>query len=546
MSNKPQGVNLLSILQNLLLIEDDSPVSDSVWEVIEKLVRRAVHIESIPRAESLLEVGEKELMGLEDRSATRQHNKTERSDSSDDNLIEQRMSVAEHSMEDVRSACLMSVPDRQDTLTADHNAVVEQIQASLCETALEEAAPVTFFDEAPSSSSVQILEGIIQNNKNVAVRSKPISKETDSRSSEGEMEGEVASPSSCELLDLESVAIEPGLSKRSSSPSSPAVTEQSSVESSVELKQASIVQAGLPPPPPPPPPIASQSGDRFEEQPYQAAPIQGGPPPPPPPPPPPLPGQDASTECGVYPVSEGATSPPPPPPPPPLPGNSSVPPPPPLPGFGAVPPPPPLPGMGNVPSPPPLPGMGGVPPPPPLPGMGGVPPPPPLPGMGGVPPPPPLPGMGGVPPPPPPPGGVPPPPPPGGFVTRAFQQNLQGRASSPLTPAVKPKTKMKTLAWQKLPPHVIQRSKTCVWARVQALEVVQPDFRLEEELFCQKKAAPKKADSKKKESSEVRVAGLSSSLSFRLSWFIPKPCLFFDYRHSLLTLSLPEVFKVKI
>ena len=178
--------------------------------------------------------------------------------------------------------------------------------------------------------------------------------------------------------------------------------------------------------------------------------------------------------------------------------------------------------------------------------MGGVPPPPPLPGMGGVPPPPPLPGMGGVPPPPPPPGGVPPPPPPGGFVTRAFQQNLQGRASSPLSPAVKPKTKMKTLAWQKLPPHVIQRSKTCVWARVQALEVVQPDFRLEEELFCQKKAAPKKADSKKKESSEVRVAGLSSSLSFRLSWFIPKPCLFFDYRHSLLTLSLPEVFKVKI
>ena len=526
----------MSILQNLLLIEDDSPVSDSVWEVIEKLVRRAVHIESIPRAESLLEVGEKELMGLGDRPAIRQHNKTERSDSSDDNLIEQRMSVAEHSMEDVRSACLMSVPDRQDTLTADHNEVVEQIQASSCETVLEEAAPVTFFDETPSSSSVQILEGIIQNNKNVAVRSKPISKETDSRSSEGELEGEVASPSSCELLDLESVAIELGLSKSSSSPSSPVVTEQSGVESSVELKQASVVQAGLPPPPPPPPPIASQSGDRFEEQPYQAAPIQGGPPPlpPPPPPPPPLPGQDASAECGVYPVSEGATSPPPPPPPPPLPGNSSVPPPPPLPGFGAVPPPPPLPGMG------------GVPPPPLLPGMGGVPPPPPLPGMGGVPPPPPLPGMGGVPPPPPPPGGVPPPPPPGGFVTRAFQQNLQGRASSPLTPAVKPKTKMKTLAWQKLPPHVIQRSKTCVWARVQALEVVQPDFRLEEELFCQKKAAPKKADSKKKESSEVRVAGLSSSLSFRLSWFIPKPCLFFDYRHSLLTLSLPEVFIVKI
>ena len=519
----------MSILQNLLLIEDDSPVSDSVWEVIEKLVRRAVHIETIPRAESLLEVGEKELMGLKDRSTIRQHN-TERSDSSDDNIIEQRMSVAEHSMEDVRSACLMSVPDRQGTLTADHNEVVEQIQASSCETALEEAAPVTFFDEEPSSSSVQILEGVIQNNKTADVRSKLISKEIDSRSSEGKKEGGVASPSSCELLDLESVTIELGLSKGSSPPFPPLATGQLGVESAVELKQASVVQAGLPPPPspppPPPPPLASQSGDGFKEQPYQAAPIQRGPPPPPPPPPPPLPGQDASTGGGMYPVFEGATSPPPPPPPPPLPGNSSVPPPPPLPGFGAVPPPPPLPGMGGVPPPPPLPGMGGVPPPPPLPGMGGVPPPPPLPGMGGVPPPPPLPGMGGVPPPPPlpgmggvpppppPPGGVPPPPPPGGFVTRAFQQNMQSRASSPFTPAVKPKAKMKSLAWQKLPPHVIQRSKTCVWARVQALEVVQPDFRLEEELFCQKKAAPKKADSKKKETSEVRLeASLPSSMS---------------------------------
>ena len=65
MSNKPQGVNLLSILQNLLLIDDDSPVSDSVWEVIEKLVKRAVNVESITRAESLLEAGEKELIGLQ-------------------------------------------------------------------------------------------------------------------------------------------------------------------------------------------------------------------------------------------------------------------------------------------------------------------------------------------------------------------------------------------------------------------------------------------------------------------------------------------------
>ena len=77
--------------------------------------------------------------------------------------------------------------------------------------------------------------------------------------------------------------------------------------------------------------------------------------------------------------------------------------------------------------------------------------------------------------------------------------------SCPLAPAVKPKSKMRSLAWQKLPPHVVQRSKTCVWARVLALEVVQPDFHLEEEWFCQKKAAAKKTESKKKESSEVRM-----------------------------------------
>lgn len=101
---------------------------------------------------------------------------------------------------------------------------------------------------------------------------------------------------------------------------------------------------------------------------------------------------------------------------------------------------------------------------------------------------------------------MPPPPPPGGFgVTRGYQQNVQRSYSCPLAPAVKPKSKMRSLAWQKLPPHVIQRSKTCVWARVLALEVVQPDFHLEEEWFCQKKVGAKKTESKKKEPSEVRI-----------------------------------------
>ena len=455
-------------------------MSDSVWEVIEKLVKRAVNLESASRVDALLQAGEKELVGLENGETSTKQRSDVRSDSFDENMIH-RMSVAQQSTEDVRSACLRSVSDDGPNSTpVIAEEVFEEIQVSSTASALEEACPVTFFDEAPPpASSVQILEGIIQNNK-----------ETEERSSSSDL-----------MLDLESVAIELGKSNGPQAPPTPPPLPGQSLHDDFQVvaDHAESTHAQPPPPPPPPPPLPGQDINfpygRPVSPPPAPPPGVGGVPPPPPlpgmvgvPPPPPLPGMG-----GV-------------PPPPPLPGMGGVPPPPPLPGMGGVPPPPPLPGMGGVPPPPPLPGMGGVPPPPPLPGMGGVPPPPPLPGMGGAPPPPPLPGMGGVPPPPPPPGagGVPPPPPPGGFgVTRVYQQNVQRSYSCPLVPAVKPKSKMRSLAWQKLPPHVVQRSKTCVWARVLALEVVQPDFHLEEEWFCQKKAGAKKTESKKKETSEV-------------------------------------------
>lgn len=519
MSNTPQGVNLLSILQNLLLIDDDSPVSDSVWEVIEKLVKRAVNIESITRAESLLEVGEKELIGLGSERSVRSGKNNGRSDSPDESLIEHRMSVAEQSSEDVRSACLLSVPDDRYNSTPGKNEVFEVVQATSAETSMQEACPVNIFNETPSSS-VEILEGIIKSNKGADDSSSQIKNVTDTRSS---------SPD--DMLDLESVAIELGMTKPPQPP--PPLSQQSNSDEDIVMEHAAPVQAtaATTPAPPPPPPLPGQDASiQWGTTPVSAPrPLTaGGPSPPPPPtiseksgipPPPPLPGFD---NISPTPRPQAMCAIPPPPPlpgmggvplPPPLPGMGGIPPPPPLPGMGGVPPPPPLPGMGGVPPPPPPPGVGGIPLPPPLPGMGGVPPPPPLPGMVGVPPPPPLPGMGGGPPPPPPPpgvggvpppppGGVPPPPPPGGFsvgVSRGFQRC----ASFPLTPSVKPKSKMRSLAWQKLPPHVIQRSKTCVWARVLALEVVQPDFHLEEEWFCQKKAAAKKTESKKKEPTEV-------------------------------------------
>ena len=177
------------------------------------------------------------------------------------------------------------------------------------------------------------------------------------------------------------------------------------------------------------------------------------------------------------------------PPPPPLPGAPGIPSPPPLPGIPAVPPPPPLPGAPGIPPPPPLPGAPGIPPPPPLPGAPGIPPPPPLPGAPGIPPPPPIPGTPGVPPPPP---GIPGVPPPPGI----------GVATQPTSaPPVRPKSKMRTLQWSKIPPMLVNKNYKNVWVRVGQLAPIQAKFELEEELFCQKtkKVAAKKDDNKKKE-----------------------------------------------
>ena len=82
---------------------------------------------------------------------------------------------------------------------------------------------------------------------------------------------------------------------------------------------------------------------------------------------------------------------------------------------------------------------------------------------------------------------------------------LQRQNTYPVLPPVKPKNKMRSLAWQKLPMHIVQRSSSCVWRRVLSLDAVQPDFSLEEEWFCQKKVAAKKDDSKqKKQPTEVK------------------------------------------
>lgn len=197
-----------------------------------------------------------------------------------------------------------------------------------------------------------------------------------------------------------------------------------------------------------------------------------GPPPPPPPPPPPFPGAPTEFVGG------------PPPPAPPLPpsiGGAPPPPPPPLPGGGPPPPPPP-PGGGPPPPPPPPPVGGGPPPPPPPPGCG----PPPPPGCG----------------PPPPPGCGPPPPPGLGGMNTATDGPQKATK-----PAFTPKQKMKKLQWNKIPGHVLKRSTSSVWKKVIEInDGVEPDYNMEEELFCQitiKKSDKK--EEKKKEPKEVSV-----------------------------------------
>merc|ERR550534_1063243 len=163
--------------------------------------------------------------------------------------------------------------------------------------------------------------------------------------------------------------------------------------------------------------------------------------------------------------------------------------------------------------------MGGPPPPPP-PMMGGPPPPPPP--MGGPPPPPPP--MGG-PPPPPPPGGGPPPPP--GLAPGPPKPPQDIKLSQLETP--KPKNKMKTLAWSKLPVNKIF-GKNNIWTKVAKTfekdKQTVIDFSDMEQHFCL--VAPKppetvaeKGDSNnnnksKKEASEINLLDGKRSLNINI------------------------------
>ncbi|XP_048589665.1 inverted formin-2 isoform X2 [Nematostella vectensis] len=474
-SDKPQGMNLLSILQNFLMIDEESPISDLVWETIEKLVKKAVHIDTPTQAEAVERAGENEIVNLTSKFLC------------NDAVLHESSLL--QSSEEVKTARVVT----ENIVTPVTASVAERTSSQALTNVLQDNARKSSPSSAPPPPAPPP-PPIGGGDPTIWVSGGPPLS---------------APPSSSTLGPPPPAPPPPPLGRDSAAVFMLTGTPLTNTSSAANV------------PPPPPPPAVPGEGARPPPPPPPAVPgapnppplpgMFGAPPPPPPPPPPGVPG-----------------APPPPPPPglpgvplpPPLPGMAGVTLPPPLPGMTGI-PPPPVPGMPGVPPPPPVPGMPGVPPPPPVPGMPGVPPPPPVPGMPGAPPPPPAPGMGAPPPPPPiggaprPPGGVPPPP--GGF-TAADGKQYNRATSCPVVPPVKPKSKMRTLAWQKLPPHIVQRQQGCIWSRVLSLDsTVQPDFHLEEELFCQKVASkdPKK-DDKKKKPTEITLLDPKRSLNLNI------------------------------
>ncbi|XP_045205613.2 formin-J-like isoform X2 [Mercenaria mercenaria] len=155
---------------------------------------------------------------------------------------------------------------------------------------------------------------------------------------------------------------------------------------------------------------------------------------------------------------------------------------------------------------------------------GGPPPPPPPPPGGGVPPPapPPPPGIGAPPPPPPPPGvGAPPPPPPGG----GFFSKPQKKLPQQNTP--KPKSKMRTLQWQKIPVNKVM-GKNNIWTMTGQMfngYVAKMDYEQIEDLFGVNKTKTNSQDvtdgsssieKKKKENAEVNLLDGKRSLNVNI------------------------------
>ncbi|KAJ8027789.1 FH2 domain-containing protein 1 [Holothuria leucospilota] len=143
------------------------------------------------------------------------------------------------------------------------------------------------------------------------------------------------------------------------------------------------------------------------------------------------------------------------------------------------------------------------------------PPPPPPPGLGGPPPPPP--------PPPPPGGGPPPPPPPPGAPPAPGmpKSGVTAFGESAAIPKVKPKSRMKTLNWSKLPAQKVMQNRDSIWSKVhQISSKFDANWDEMEQMFCQQNLMQKKKKEgkmeevkKKRESQEINLLDSRRSLN---------------------------------
>ncbi|NP_001084562.1 inverted formin-2 [Xenopus laevis] len=317
-SCSPLSVQLLSILQGLLQLDQSHPTSPLLWEALEVLVNRAVLL----------------------------------ADDCQNNNVEEVMDRL------VTSKKLSSKEKRKtDKCTNKVNKSIQtdKPKEESCEGKTVKKDPVS---SGIPADSLQLLDALLA----------PPTKE-DSPACITPLHTHLSGELTCSsVLPSPPSPLVPNADERISSSSSPLPPPPPPLPGTeLSPPPPGMVALSLPPPPPPlpgmggmlppPPPPLPGMGGMLPTPPPPPLPGMGGMLPPPPPP---LPGMGGML----------------PPPPPPLPGMGGMlpPPPPPLPGMGGMlPPPPPLPGMGGMlpPPPPPLPGMGGMPPPPPpMPGMG--------------------------------------------------------------------------------------------------------------------------------------------------------------------------------
>ncbi|XP_060063512.1 uncharacterized protein LOC132543969 [Ylistrum balloti] len=173
----------------------------------------------------------------------------------------------------------------------------------------------------------------------------------------------------------------------------------------------------------------------------------------------------------------------------------------------------------TVPAPPP---PAPPPPPPPVPGGAPPPPPPPPPGIGGAPPPPPpMPGMPAVP-------GAPPPPP--SFNMKGPNARNGVTIKLPQQNVPKPKTKMRSLQWQKIPTNKVLSGKPNIWSTAGRRfngYVSNMDFEAIEELFSvptpqtpvpstNQNGSSGTLERKKKESTEINLLDGKRSLNVNI------------------------------